>query len=72
MEKGKGMDAEEREVKYLLGRELYMNLCKHKGFEPRPQPYIDPAMNEYANIAVNALGYDYAAIKKLREGANND
>ena len=72
MEKGKEVDTEEREVRYLLGRELYMNLCEHKGFKPRPHPYIDPAMNEYANIAVNMLGYDDEAIARLKAGGYND
>lgn len=66
------MDMEELEVRYLLSRKLYMNLCEHKGFEPRPHPYIDAAMNEYANIAVNMLGYDDAAIARLRAGEHND
>ena len=66
------MNMEELEVRYLLGRKLYMNLCEHKGFKPRPHPYIDTAMNEYANIAVNMLGYDDEAIARLKAGEYND
>ena len=66
------MDMEEIEVRYLLGRKFYMNLCEHKGFVPRPHPYIDTAMNEYANIAVTMLGYDDEAIARLKAGEYND
>tara|TARA_R110000822_G_scaffold310068_1_gene441128 strand:+ start:759 stop:959 length:201 start_codon:yes stop_codon:yes gene_type:complete len=66
------MDMQEIEVRYLLGRKFYMNLCEHKGFEPRPHPYIDTAMNEYANIAVTMLGYDDEAITRLKAGEYND
>jgi hypothetical protein len=66
------MDMEELEVRYLLGRKFYMNLCEHKGFTPRPHPYIDTAMNEYANIAVSMLGYDDEAIARLKAGEYND
>jgi len=58
---------DEMMVKYLLSRRMYLSLCKHKGFEPRPQPYVDPAMMEYAHIAVEALGYDEEVLDDLEK-----
>ncbi len=58
---------DELKVQYLMGRVLYERFCEFKGFKPRPQPYSDPAMLDYAVLAVDMLGYDDSSIEKLQE-----
>lgn len=58
---------EDMKVNYMLARVLYERFCEYKGFKQRPQPYVDPAMLDYASIAVQYLGYDSVAVSKLEE-----
>jgi hypothetical protein len=51
----------------LLSRAMYLQFCKHKGFDPRPYPYSDDAGRDYATVAINYLGYDDHAIKLLED-----
>jgi hypothetical protein len=46
---------------------MYLQFCKHKGFDPRPYPYADDAGRDYATVAINYLGYDDHAIKLLED-----
>jgi hypothetical protein len=54
-------------VEYMLARVLYERFCDYKQFTPRKQPYVDPAMLDYASLAVEYLGYDDDAIVRLEE-----
>jgi hypothetical protein len=49
----------------LLARAMYLQFCKHKGFDPRPYPYADDAGRDYATVAITYLGYDDKAIEML-------
>ena len=47
----------EREyVKASLARRFYLAHCAHRGFEPRGR--VDSWAYEYADIAIDVLGYD--------------
>jgi len=46
---------------------MYLQFCKHKGFDPRPYPYADDAGRDYATVAITYLGYDDKAIKLLED-----
>ena len=56
---------EETQVQYMLARVLYERFCEFKKFTPRDEPYVDPAMLDYASIAVDMLGYDQNSIDRL-------
>lgn len=51
----------------LLARAMYLQFCKHKGFDPRPYPYADDAGRDYASVAISYLGYDDDSIKLLED-----
>lgn len=54
---GQMMGKMEREyVKSQLARKFYLAHCAHRGFEPRER--VDSWAYEYAEIAIDTLGYD--------------
>ena len=60
-------NANRQYVVTLLARRMYLNLCEHKNVKPWDYPYIDRASIDYANLAVDFLGYTDGAIDKLED-----
>ena len=44
-------------VTQLVGRAMYLRYAKYKGYNIKPWPYVDPGSQQYADTAVELLGY---------------
>lgn len=58
---------EENYVRSLIGRVIYHRLAEWKGFRPNNYPYQDKQCADYANVVVDAIGYDDDMILSLED-----
>ena len=58
---------EENYVRSLVGRVIYHRLAEWKGFRPNDYPYQDKQCADYANVLVDAVGYDDDMIISLED-----
>lgn len=48
-----------------LARLMYGHYCEHRGFTPKPAPYVPGWATDYAQVAVSAYGYDEDDARRL-------
>jgi hypothetical protein len=41
-----------------LARLFYLSYCKHNKYDPKPAPYVPGWALEYAQVSIDAFGYD--------------
>ena len=58
---------EETRVLGLLARAFYLDYCKAREFVPRREPYVPEWAIDYAQTAIQILGYDDEALEELRK-----
>ena len=52
-------------VRGLLARLMYLRLCSFKGYEPRGGMYADAGSRDYADLAIDVLGYDDESVVEM-------
>lgn len=61
------MDKQTGEAVVALARKLYLHYCAEKKFNPRPYPWSPLWAMEYAQIAINAYGFDEDGLEDLQK-----
>lgn len=51
----------------LLARLMYLRLCTYKGYEPRGGMYADAGSRDYADLAIDVLGYDDESVVEMEK-----
>ena len=52
-------------VRAMLARLMYLRLCEYKNYTPRSGMYADAGSRDYADLAIDVLGYDDEAVDEI-------
>lgn len=61
------MSKQKEYAKQLLARAMYHKWCEFKNFPPKRFPYVSDGSIDYADTAIEMLGYDDESITIMEE-----